>query len=434
MDNLPDNLDPIETASRDYLDRYQEGALAAMCAHAYASAPLVRQAWDAKGVHPRDIKSRADFIAMTPIIDKDDVRAFRDAHGDPSGGMSRNMPGETVSIGTTSGTTGDPTPVPNWVSGGSETAYSRDLWHMGARPGDFLTHMLFTFRGGHRRRLHASLGMTEICYSIAADEIARAVEGSLRFRPTAWSMCSTPVLLMLEQYFEKTGADPIDVFSSYKGAIFGGEPLSGRLKALMDSWGFEMFETTSLGEVAGATECRMHNGFHAYEDIAFIETVDPVTRQPLPDGAVGEMVVTTLVDRLTPLVRYGSGDLVTIDRSPCGCGKNHARFKVLGRTTDQCLVQGRSVLPREIMGLIDGQSETRASLFQIIRAEREMDVLRLRIGYDAARLVSSLDALRDRLHGHISEAMGVRVIIEMIDEQELLKLGPPHKIPRVTKQ
>ena len=239
---------------------------------------------------------------------------------------------------------------------------------------------------------------------------------------------------MLEQYFENTGADPVDALSSYQGAIFGGEPLSGRLKSLTDSWGFQMFETTSLGEVAGATECRMHDGFHAYEDIAFIETVDPLTREPLPDGEPGELVVTTLIDRLTPLIRYGSGDLATVDRSPCGCGKNHARFKVLGRTSDQCLVQGRSVLPREIMGLIDGVSETRASLFQIVRAEREMDVLRLRIGYDKGRLTGSLDALRDRLHGRIAEALGVPVGVELIDEQELLKLGPPHKIPRVTKQ
>jgi phenylacetate-CoA ligase len=86
------------------------------------------------------------------------------------------------------------------------------------------------------------------------------------------------------------------------------------------------------------------------------------------------------------------------------------------------------------MGLIDGQSETRASLFQIIRTAREMEVLQLRIGYDATRLTTSLDALRDRLHGHIAEAMGVRVSVELVDERELLKLGPPHKIPRVTKQ
>ncbi len=432
-DVFPDTLDPIENADRDYLDRYQEGALAAICDHGYRSAPLVRQAWDAKGVKPGEIKSLKDFVAKAPIIDKDDVRAFRDAHGDPAGGMGSHIPGETVSIGTTSGTTGDPTPVPNWVSGGSELAYGRDMYHMGARPGDFTTHMLFTFRGGHRRRMNAALGLTEICYAIAPDEIARAVAGSLRFRPTIWSMCSTPVLLMLEGFFEKTGIDPKDVFSSYKGAIFGGEPLSGRLKALTESWGFEMFETTSLGEVAGATECRMHDGFHAYEDIAFIETVDPVTREPIPDGQEGELVVTTLQDRLTPLVRYGSGDLVTITREQCGCGKHHARFKVLGRTSDQILVQGRSVLPREIMGLVELHSETRGSLFQIIRTGREMDALKLRVGYDVARLECSLDSLRDRLHGQIVEAVGVPVEIELVDEQELLKLGPPHKIPRVTK-
>ncbi len=433
-ETFPDVLDPIELASRDYLNRYQEGALAAICEHAYRSAPLVRETWDAKGVKPSDIKSIQDFIAKAPVIDKDDVRRFRDAHNDPAGGMGSHIPGETVSIGTTSGTTGDPTPVPNWVSGGSELAYGRDNWHIGARPGDYLTHMLFTFRGGHRRRMYAQYGLTEITYSIAPDEIARAVEGSRRFRPTMWSMCSTPVLLMLEHYFERTGEDPVEALSSYKGAIFGGEPLSGRLKKLTDSWGFEMFETTSLGEVAGATECRMHDGFHAYEDVAFIETVDPVTREPIADGEVGELVVTTLLDRLTPLVRYGSGDLATVHRGQCGCGKNHARFKVLGRTSDQILVDGRSILPREIMGLVEGHSETRGSLFQIIRTGREMDALKLRVGYDAGRIVTSLDELRGRVHGQIAEAIGVPVHIELIDEQELLKLGPPHKIPRVTKQ
>jgi phenylacetate-CoA ligase len=433
-DNFPESLDPIETASREYLDRYQEGALAAICEHAYRQAPLVRQAWEAKGVQPRDIRSIKDFVAFAPIIDKEDQRAYRDSHHDPSGGMNRLIPGVTVAIGTTSGTTGDPTPIPNWVHVSGELSYARDAYHIGMRPGDNVTHMLFTFRGGHRRRLHAQLGVTEVFYSIGPAEVARAVEGSKRFRPTLWSMVSTPVLLMLEQYFERTGEDPADVFSSYKGAIFGGEPLSGRLKRLMDSWGLEMFETTSLGEVAGSTECRMHNGFHAYEDIAFIDTVDPITRRPSPDGELGELVVTTLIDRLTPLVRFATGDLAIIDRSLCDCGRNHARFKVLGRATDQIIVQGRSILPREIMGPVEVHSETRAALFQIIRTERQMDLLRLRVGYDATRLRVSLPSLRDRLIGSIEESIGVQVQVELVDEQELLKLGPPHKIPRVTKK
>ncbi len=432
--SYPEFLDPIEGASREVLDAHQEAAIGAITRYAYEHAPLIRQQWDAIGLTPSAIKSRADFVAKAPLIEKDDIRRYRDAHNDPTGGMGRLRPGETVSIATTSGTTGDPTPVPGWAELPIDISYARDIWHMGVRPGDYITYMLFTFRGGHRRRTYAPLDIAEIHFSISPEETARAVEASLRFRPTIWQLCSTPVLLMLEAYFEKSGVDPRDVFSSYKGAIFGGEPLSARLAALTASWGLELFETTSLGDVAGATECRMHNGFHAFEDLSFLECVDPTTREPVADGEIGELVVTTLVDRMTPLIRYATGDLATIDRVGCGCGRNHARFRVLGRATDQILINGRSILPREIMGLVEVHSETRGGLFQIVRTDREMAELRLRVGFDNARLASGEDALRLRLHDQISSALGVPVAIQLVDEQELLKLGPPHKIPRVTKE
>ncbi len=429
----PSILDPIEAASREFLDRHQEASLAAMCEHAVSNAPLIRKMWADAGVRPSDIKSVADFREKVPFLTKDDIRAFRDAHNDPTGGMSVDSPGQTVSVGTTSGTTGDPTPVPNWRRTPAEDTYARDHWHIGVRPGDHICHMLFTFRGGHRRRSLSELGIAEICFSISPFEVPRIVEASKRFRPTSMSIFPNPLINAFEQYFEKSGEDPVDVFRSYKGAIFGGEPLGERQKALTKSWGLELFETTSLGDVAGAAECRQHDGFHAYEDIAYIETVDPITAEPLADGEIGELVVTSLVDRLSPLVRYRTGDLVSIDRSPCGCGRTHARFKLLGRATDQILVQGRSILPREIMGLVEKHSETRANLFQIIRPSREMEELKLRIGYDVSRLKDSEGALKSRLYDQISAAIEVPLVLELIDEQELLKLGPPHKIPRVTK-
>jgi len=432
--HLPDYFDPIETASRDYLDDLQQGAIVAMARHAYERAPLIREAWDKAGVKPSDIRSIADFAAKAPIIDKDDVRAFRDRTGDPAGGMSASVPGETVSIGTTSGTTGDPTPVPNWYRSGSEEAYFRDHWHIGLRPGDHFAWMMFTFRGGHRRRFYPEHGITEICFSISPSEIPRYTEACRRWGPVSGAMFSNPVLLMLEAHFERTGEDPVEVFKSFKGAIFGGEPLGDRLSKLTKSWGLELFETTSLGEVSGATMCRMHDGFHAYEDLAYIETVDPVTREPLPDGAIGELVVTTLNDRLTPLLRYGSGDLVRIKRGLCGCGRNHARYDLLGRATDQILVNGRSILPREIMGLVELHDESRAGLFQIVRTAREMDKLHLRVGYDLARLCGDVGAFRSRLHDAIAAAIDVPLELELVDEQDLLKLGPPHKIPRVTSR
>ena len=429
----PDVLDPIEVAPRSFLDAHQEAALAAMSRHAFENAPLINEVWKRAGVSPTDIKSTADFKEKAPFITKDDIREFRDRNGDPSGGMSVSIPGQTVSIGTTSGTTGDPTPVPNWRRMPSEESYSRDFWHIGARPGDHICHIMFTFRGGHRRRASLELGLCEIAFSMSPAEIPRLIEASKIYRPVTMSIFPGPLILAMEQYLEKTDDDPVDVFKSYKGAVFGGEPLGDRLKNLTRSWGLEIFETTSLGDVAGASHCRMHDGFHAYEDLAFIEAVDPITAEPVADGEVGELVVTTLVDRLSPLVRYRTGDLVVIDRKPCGCGRTHAKFNLLGRAMDQILVEGRSILPREIMGLVENESETRAALFQIVRTDREMDELRLRIGYNTERLAGPPDALRSRLHDKIADAIGVPLRVELVDEKELLKLGPPHKIPRVTK-
>jgi phenylacetate-CoA ligase len=433
-DAYPNFLDPIEIASRAFLDQHQESALAAMSAHAFSHAPLIRELWTRAGLKPSDIRSKADFQEKVPFLDKDMVRAYRDRMRDPSGGMSVAIPGETICIGTTSGTTGDPTPVPTGRQTPSEESYTRDHWHIGIRPGDYLAFVMFTFRTGHRRRMFSELGIGEISFSMSPLEMPRLCEASRIYRPVSMSIMPNPLILALEQHFERSGEDPVDVFRSYKGAIFGGEPLGDRLRNLTKSWGLELFETTSLGDVCGATECRMHAGFHAFEDLAFIECIDPVTAELLPDGQVGELVVTTLVDRLTPLVRYRTGDLVTIDRSTCGCGRTHARFKLLGRATDQILVNGRSILPREILGYVETHSETRAGLFQIIRKSREMDALALRIGYDLSRLTKDVAELHARLHEVIAAGVDVPVTLELVDEQELLKLGPPHKIPRVTKQ
>jgi phenylacetate-CoA ligase len=123
-----------------------------------------------------------------------------------------------------------------------------------------------------------------------------------------------------------------------------------------------------------------------------------------------------------------------MDHSPCACGRTHVRFKVLGRASDQILVDGRSILPREIMGLVELHHETRAGLFQIIRTDRQMNALRLRVGYDPSRLVGSDAQLAGRLRDDLAARIEVSIEIELVMEQELLKLGPPHKIPRVTSR
>lgn len=206
------------------------------------------------------------------------------------------------------------------------------------------------------------------------------------------------------------------------------------MKGMAESWGIELFETTSLGDVGGATECRMHDGMHAWEDQAIVECLDPVTQAPVPDGEVGELVVTTLVDRYSPLIRNRTDDLVVMDRSPCRCGRTHLRFKLRGRASDQIVVQGRTIMPRDVTTVVESYSETRSGLFQLIRPQRELSELAVRIGYDPGRLSMTIEALASRLKDHLAQEFEVDVRVELTPDAELLKLGPPHKIPRVTKQ
>jgi phenylacetate-CoA ligase len=427
-------FDPYaETLSRDAIAAIQERKLVEIVARSYAHSALIRRTWQAADVTPDDVCSIADFTAVAPFIDKDAIRNHRDSHGDPYGGLKIVEDVEVTAIGFTSGTTGDPTPVPISRIDVNSTQNLRDFWHIGGRPGDYVTHVMFTFRGGHNRfNYHNMAGMVPIAVPHDPAEVPFLIAAMRRYRPTVFYMLSTPLIIALEQYFERTGEDPVEVFSSVKGGVFGGEPLSPRFATLLKDWGIEVFELTSLGDVCGSIECREHNGMHAWEDLAFIECLDDDGRS-VADGEIGELVVTSLEDPVAPLIRYRTEDLVRIDRSPCPCGRNHLRFWPVGRKGDQTIVQGVSILPRDIQRLVERHRETRACLFQIIRPERVMDTLRLRVGHEPAA-TQDPDALAATLVQELTDFFQVPVAVELVPDAELLKLGPPQKIPRVAKQ
>jgi len=427
----------IETMPRPQLEELQTARLLKIIDSAYKNSPLIQQAWDAAGVHPRDIRSLEDFQKKAPFFDKDSIRHYRDTYNDPCGGLIRLDNPRVTAIATTSGTTGDPTPMPRRFRTSSEEGYIRDHWHIGARPGDYVILPVFTFRAGASNGFSAmnEAGMTPVVFDHHPNAIPRIVEAIKRFRPSMIGLVSSPLLLGFEQYFKNhPEIDPKALFSSLKGSVYGGEQLSPRMKAMTDSWGLELFETTALGDVVSATQCRAHDGFHAYEDLALVECLDPITDKPVADGEVGEMVVTNINDPLLAMVRFRTDDLVTINRDPCSCGRTHLRFHIVGRKSDQIQVQGRNILPRDLRSLIEQQHETQAGLFQIIKSSAQMEQLSLRIGYDPALLTNSTDELINRLRDLVAAHLGVPVRVELTHNDELLKLGPPHKIPRVTKQ
>src|SRR5439155_20755565 len=142
---------------------------------------------------------------------------------------------------------------------------------------------------------------------------------------------------------------------------------------------------------------------HVWEDTALIEVLDPETGVPVGDGERGELVSTTLVNLVSPLVRYRSDDLVRFTREPCACGRTHGRVWPLGRKSDEVVVDGRSILPTDVWPAIESVAETSAGLFQVVRPERELATLRLRVGY--ARLTTGL---RDRVADAVHAELGVR--------------------------
>jgi phenylacetate-CoA ligase len=117
---------------------------------------------------------------------------------------------------------------------------------------------------------------------------------------------------------------------------------------------------------------------------------------------------------------------------PCGCGRTHGRIWPLGRKGDEVIVEGISVLPGDIWAAVESLDETEAGLFQVIRQRRDVDALRLRVGY-ASEGPRGLGDLRTRVTDAVHAAVGVAPQVELVENSVLLRQGPPHKIPRVTR-
>lgn len=423
----------VETMPRADIAALQEARLRLLLRHAYEHAPLIRQVWQAAGVSPSDIRSLDDFAAKAPFTSKDHVRAFRDQGGDPFGGMNSADPHYLKGVTFTSGTTGDPTPVLRGGRSISEICTMRDSWMLGARPGDYVTVVRPTFRVGHVNRHYQEAGLIPILFKHAPAILPDFFRAARLYRPSLHYFLSTPLLIAMEEYFEKTGTDPRAIFEGCHGATVGGEPLSPRRLEVVRSWGLDLFEVSGLGESLTLVECPAHDGMHAWEDQALIECLDVRDDSPVADGEVGELVVTVLNDPFQPMVRYRTDDLVTVARGPCACGRTHARIRIVGRKSDQTFVAGKPVMPRDLQLAIEGQRASRAGLFQIIRFADEMDTLRIRIGYDPAALAGTIEAHGEALRDALETAVGVPVEVLLTPDAELLKLGPPHKIPRVAK-
>ena len=421
---------PVETMDRRDIEAAQEARLLELLPFAYERSALIRHTWQEAGVHPRDIGSLDDFKQRAPFLSKDVIRSYTGGAEDPYGGLHPAGGGDLQAVMSTSGTTGTPTllPVPRGmpVSG---LGFNRDYWEIGVRPGDYVAVMLFTFRGCGWESVQR-IGAVPILFDHDPSELERFCRSALELRPTSMFMLSGYLVGAIGAHAERNNIDLTDVFSSFRGVIYGGEPLGARARAAVASWNVELFDHTALGDVAWAMECREHDGMHFPEDLAFVEHLDVDGTGTAPEGALGELVVTSLDPLLSPLVRFRSDDMVRLTRERCECGRTHGRLWPVGRRGDEIVVDGRTIMPVDVWRAVETVPETEAALFQVIRPAREVAQLRLRVGYDTAATRSTLD-IAEELSAVVAAEVGVVPLIELVPNEDLLRLGPPHKIPRV---
>ena len=170
-------------------------------------------------------------------------------------------------------------------------------------------------------------------------------------------LCSTSsYALLLAEEIEKRGIK--DKICLKKGVI-GSERWGEKMrKRISEELGIELYDIYGLTEIYGpgiGISCKYDNGMHYWDDYIYIEILDPVTLEPVPDGEMGEIVITTLVKEGAPLIRYRTHDLSRIIPGECPCGSKYPRIDViLGRTDDMVKVKGVNIFPSQIEEMLKG--------------------------------------------------------------------------------
>jgi len=408
----PATLDPIERASIDEIRALQLERLKWSLRHAYANVALLRDRFDAAGVHPDDLIALGD-LAKFPLAQKNDLREAYPF------GLLAVPRDQIIRLHASSGTTGKPTVVgytakdiSNWAD-----LMARSLRASGVRKGD-IVHNAYgygLFTGG----LGAHYGIERLGCTVvpmSGGQTARQVELIEDFQPKAIMVTPSYMLNILEEY-HRQGLDPHQC--PLQVGIFGAEPWTNAMRHSVEA-AFDMHavDIYGLSEIMGpgvANECvETKDGLHLWEDHFYPEIIDPETGQTLPDGEMGELVLTTLTKEGLPMIRYRTRDLT---RLLPGTARPMRRMeKITGRSDDMMILRGVNVFPTQIEEQVLATGGL-APHFQIMLYKAgAMDAMRVHVEAtpQAADDASRAAAAR-MLARRIKDIVGVTAQIEVAD-------------------
>ncbi len=383
--------DIAETWSADRIREEQTRRLRAVVAQA-RKAPFYARILDEAGLSPEDIACPED-IRRLPFTSKDDLRT---QYPDRLCCVPR---ADLVRMHCSSGTTGSPVAicytrkdVEAWAD-----LMARSMFAAGIRREDTFQNMsgygLFT--GG----LGIHYGAERLgCMTIpaGAGNTRRQIKLIKDFGVTAVHILPSYALHVARQ-IEEEGEDPRAL--PLRIALVGAEPYTEetrrRIESMLDLRVYNSFGMSEMNGPGVGIECEAQSGLHIWEDAYILEIIDPETGRTLPDGEVGELVMTTLTREGMPLLRYRTHDLTRIIPGDCACGRRHRRIdRILGRSDDMFILKGVNIYPMQVEQVLMSFPEVGHNY--LIRLEKQglLETLRVLVEIREEHFVEDMRVLR----------------------------------------
>jgi phenylacetate-CoA ligase len=388
------HYDELETQEPDGRERVQCARLSELLARAKTAPGWARRL---DGIDPKSVASRAALAAL-PLLRKSELPALQRADP-PFGGFNVTPPGRARRLMMSPGPLFEP-------EGETPDGYgtARALFACGFRPGDIvhnsfsyhLTPGAFIFESGLQ-----ALGCATIPGGVGNTE--QQVDAIAHFKPSGYA--GTPDFLkVLLDAAEKSGKDA----SSLKRALVSGAALPASLRRELGARGIDVLQCYAIAE-AGiiAYETAARDGMVVNEHLV-VEIVQPGTGDPVPDGDVGEVVVTSF-NRDYPMIRLATGDLSAVLPGPSPCGRTNMRIKGwMGRADQTTKVKGMFVHPGQVAEIGRRHPEL-GRLRLIVTRAGEQDAMTL-----TAECAAASQGLADRVAATLQAATKLRGEVRLV--------------------
>ncbi len=420
MSELEDKIGSrFEWMSREEIKRWQDEALRRSVAQA-AKSRWYSTKFKEWGIGPEDIRTAED-ITKFPFTTKEDLRlSYPD-------GMVAVDKEQLIRMHTSSGTTGTPTAIFHtredidcWAE-----LMARCLAMAGATSKDVFQNMsgYGMFTGGLGLHYGAErLGMMVL--PAGPGNTARQIKLIRDFHVTCIHATPSYAMHVAERMIQEDD-DPKSL--GLKRAFLGAEPYTEEMRfKLQDIYGFKAYNSYGLSEMNGpgvAFECQEQNGMHVWEDAYLVEIVNPETLEPVPEGEIGELVMTTLRRIAMPLIRYRTRDLTRIINDECPCGRKHRRLaRMVGRSDDMLIVRGVNVFPSQIEEVIMRHKWIGGNYVIRLTKSGALDQMTVQVELAKGEFDGSVETLRNlraELQRQLKEQIGFTAQVEVLEPGSL---------------